>query len=513
MMLKNKFFSASILSGIFIGTSFIPFPPWASLFAFVPLWSYWLQETSTKKIFWSGWITQFLLTLIGFNWIVITIHDFGGMPWPVAVIGLIAFCCFATIYIPVSGLLFSLVRKKIQLNALQSVVLMAALLALLEPLVKTIFPWNFGYTLMTLPLPIFHVAEWIGFEGLSSIVIFMNVISFCIFYPVSKNINKFTGALALVVITSSLTVMGYVLKGRIPQNDKSVRVGIVQANIGNLQDQREIYGRGYRGKIIDNYLGLSRVEQGKNNPEIIIWPESAIPIDLGSNALSAYNESLKRNILDSNISLISGTFGRAPNGQALNSVVFIDEGKFIGPGYSKTHLLAFGEYIPGSQIFPTIKAWLPQVSDFKAGNGPQVTEFKDIKFGIQICYESLFPRFSTKLANLGTEIIVNVTNDSWYGTYMQPYQHMYMTLARAIEVRRPLIRSTNTGISTVVLADGTILQQSTSNEVWSSTYDVPYTSDLEQTFYSENTNLGFYVKLLLLIGIIAIGLKQRKAHI
>ena len=512
MMLKNKFLSASILSGIFIGTSFIPFPPWASLFAFVPLWSYWLQETSTKKVFWSGWLTQFILTLIGFNWIVITIHDFGGMPWPVAFLGLIAFCSFATIYIPISGVLFSLIRKRIQLNALQSVTLMAILLALLEPLVKTIFPWNFGYTLMTLPFPVFQVAEWIGFEGLSSIVIMLNIVSFCIFYPINKSINKVTGVLSLIVVVSSLGLIGYSLKSRLPQNDKSIRIGIVQANIGNLADQYRIYGRGYRSNIIAKYLELSKIEQQENDPEIIIWPESAVPIDLGADASNSNNETLRRSILDSNISLITGAYKRASTGQALNSVVFIDEGELVEPSYSKTHLLAFGEYIPGSQFFPEVKEWLPQVSDFKPGNGPQVTTFKDIKFGIQICYESLFPRFSTKLANLGTEIIVNVTNDSWYGTYMQPYQHMYMTLARAIEVRRPLVRSTNTGISTVVLADGTILEQSQSNEVWSSTYDVPYTSNLEHTFYSRHTNLGFYVKLLVLVGIIFMGFKQRKTN-
>ena len=509
-MLKNKFFTASILSGIFIGTSFVPFPPWASLFAFVPLWSYWLQETSTRKVFWSGWLTQFILTLIGFYWIAITIHDFGGMPWPVAIIGLIAFCSLATIYIPISGVLFSLIRKRIRLNALQSVTLMAALIALLEPLVKTIFPWNFGYTLITLPLPIFQVAEWIGFEGLSSIVILLNIVSFCIFYPISKSINKLTGALTLVVVISSLGLIGYSLKSRLPQNDKSIRMGIVQANIGDLAEQRNIYGRGFRGNVVAKYLELSKIEQQKNDPEIIIWPESAVPINLGTDASNRNNETLRRSILDSNISLISGAYKRASTGQALNSVVFIDQGELVEPSYSKTHLLAFGEYIPGSQFFPQVKEWLPQVADFKAGNGPQVTIFKGIKFGIQICYESLFPRFTTKLANLGTEIIVNVTNDSWYDTYMQPYQHMYMTLARAIEVRRPLVRSTNTGISTVVLADGTMLEQSPINEVWSSTYDVPYSSNSKQTFYSKYTNLGFYVKLLLLIGLVAIGIKQRK---
>ncbi len=509
-MLKSKFLSASILSGIFIGTSFIPFPPWASIFAFVPLWNYWLHETSTKKIFWSGWLTQFLLTLIGFNWIIITIHDFGGMPWAVSALGLLAFCSFATIYIPISGLLFAFIRKKIKLSSLQSILLIATLLALLEPLVKTIFPWNFGYTLMTLPLPTYQVAEWIGFEGLSSIIIFLNVICFCMVYPINKSITKLTGGLTIVLIVSTLTLCGYFLKNRLPENDQSVRVGLIQANIGNLEAQFKLHGMGFRGKIIKQYLDLSKNEKSKNNPEIIIWPETAAPTKLGPKNTNFYNKNLKKSLLESDISLITGAYTKASTGQTSNSVIFLDKDQFVEPNYSKTHLLAFGEYIPGSQFYPKVKAWLPQISDFKAGNGPQVTIFKGIKFGIQICYESLFPRFSTQLSKLGSEVIVNVTNDSWYGTYMEPFQHMYMTLARAIEIRRPLIRATNTGISTVILSDGTILDKSPMDKVWTHTYDVPYTSEQIQTFYSRFTNLGFYLKLLLLMGLIVYGVVQKK---
>ncbi len=507
-------FTYSILSGIFIGTSFIPFPPWASLFAFVPLWHFWQSETSLKKIFWSGWITQFILTLIGFNWIIITIHDFGGLPWPVAFLGLLAFCSFATIYIPMAGLIYGLLKQKAHFNSMQSLLLIATLLALLEPLVKTIFPWNFGYTTITLPLPTFHIAEWIGFEGISSIIIFLNILSYFIIFPISKSFNRAFSSLCLIFILCILTATGYFLKisAHKTNMDKSLSVGIVQANIGNLQEQANLHGFRYKSIIINKYLNLSKEVQKSHDPDILIWPETAAPVKLGPYTSNPYSINLTKELKKLNISLITGTYTRADTGQTANSVVFIDKGEFISPNYSKTHLLAFGEYIPGSKLYPKVKTFLPQISDFKAGNGPQITNFKNTNFGVQICYESLFPRFSTKLAKLGAEVIVNVTNDSWYGIYMEPKQHLYMTLARAIETRRPLIRSTNTGISTVILSNGEILEQSPTRSIWTSVFDVPYSSAPKITFYTKYTNLGFYIKFLLLLLLLVYGFKQRKIH-
>ena len=101
----------------------------------------------------------------------------------------------------------------------------------------------------------------------------------------------------------------------------------------------------------------------------------------------------------------------------------------------------------------------------------------------QIFYESLFPSFSRSLAALGAQFIVNVTNDSWYGTWQEPYQHLYMTLARSVEFRRPVLRVTNTGISSVVLASGDILEQSPIHEPWAGLYKVPYLRTPPETFY------------------------------
>src|SRR5262245_58012825 len=102
-------YRAPIVAGIFIGTSYIPFPPWASMFAFVPLWIFWLAQAergeSLKKIFLAGWITQFVLTLIGFNWIAHLAKEFGHFPWAVAIVTLLLFCAFANLYVPLAGII------------------------------------------------------------------------------------------------------------------------------------------------------------------------------------------------------------------------------------------------------------------------------------------------------------------------------------------------------------------------------------------------------------------------
>jgi apolipoprotein N-acyltransferase len=132
-----------------------------------------------------------------------------------------------------------------------------------------------------------------------------------------------------------------------------------------------------------------------------------------------------------------------------------------------------------------------------------------LKIAPQICYEGLFAYFSRDLANLGAQIMVNATNDSWYGTWQQPYQHFYMTLARGVEFRRPILRVTNTGISSIVLASGEILQRSPIHEQWSDVYRVPYLKNPQPTFYQQ----WFYLLPILLwisfISLFILAIKQR----
>jgi apolipoprotein N-acyltransferase len=184
--------------------------------------------------------------------------------------------------------------------------------------------------------------------------------------------------------------------------------------------------------------------------------------------------------------LITGAYGfdRASR-RMTNSLFTLDRtGQILPPHYSKSILLAFGEYIPGETLFPWLRDWLPPIGQFARGAGPTtLLKLDDHRIGPQICYESLFPSFTRALADLGAQFIVNATNDSWYGHWQEPYQHLYMTLARSVEFRRPVLRATNTGISTAALASGSVLRLSPIHEAWADTYTIPYRRNPAATFY------------------------------
>ncbi|PPD47973.1 MAG: apolipoprotein N-acyltransferase, partial [Methylobacter sp.] len=119
-----------ILSGIFIGTSYIPFPPWASLFGFVPLWLFWLRQTRLRPVLLGGLLTAFVFTLIGFNWVALTLHQFAHLDWPWAIVGLMLYGVIANLYVPVAGLFWFLGRRFLRGSERWSLWLMAVITVL-----------------------------------------------------------------------------------------------------------------------------------------------------------------------------------------------------------------------------------------------------------------------------------------------------------------------------------------------------------------------------------------------
>ena len=153
--------------------------------------------------------------------------------------------------------------------------------------------------------------------------------------------------------------------------------------------------------------------------------------------------------------------------------------------YRKTYLLIFGETIPFVEQFPWLAKYNPGGAGFSRGSGPMVMPFQDFQIGPQICYESLYPSFSAELVKKGADFLVNLTNDSWFGPTFEPKQHMIMTLARTIEVRRPLIRSTNTGFTSAALADGSILAPGPLYKNWVGFFEINLLKNAPKTFYTQ----------------------------
>ncbi len=486
---KNNIWLLPILSGILIGTSYIPFPPWASLFCFVPLWLFWSQQNSIRRVFLGGCITTFIFTLIGFNWVAYLLHEFAHVNWFLSVVGMLVYAGIAHLYVPLAGMLWYLGQKKLRCPESMSLMLMAMATVLCETYSLTLFDWNFGYTWFGSGIPIYHLAEIIGFSGLSAGTLLFNLPFYVIWKHRHQRFAKIL-TLASLAVFVLLNGVGQWLKSRLPEPDASFTTLLVQGNIGNEEKLAAELGRGFRDEIIKHYQNLTdqglQANQG-SDVDFIVWPEGAFPSLLGDDFKHLqYSRGLRAFVETRRIPLITGAFSAASDSQLITNSLFVLDsyGEIVPPHYSKSILLAFGEYIPGERFLPEIRRWLPPIGHFQPGPGPTVLlALNGYKIGPQICYESLFPDFTRQLANLGAQFIINVTNDSWYGKWQEPYQHMYMTLARGVEFRRPVVRATNTGISTVVLASGEILQRSPLHRSWTGLYKVDYVKHPAATFY------------------------------
>ncbi|OQW49282.1 MAG: hypothetical protein A4S09_12260 [Proteobacteria bacterium SG_bin7] len=492
--------SRAILTGILVGTSFIPFYPWAIYFCWIPIWREWVDNPKAKNVFWQGWVAQFVLTLIGFHWVSHVASEFGHLPLPVAILVLLAFASFANLQVPLAGLFWSYFQRKYHFSREQNFILLALVLIVFEYFFPMIFPWNMGYTWLYAGWPSYHWADFFGFQGLSAITILINLI---VVIGIERARNKITVrpvVISLALLLLGLNVGGALRNQRWESTDSKISFLQVQANIGNFEKYVAERKGLFRDYILDRYLELTR-KGLEDFPDVdaIIWPETAIPDRLDDfYKFSPINANLRKAIATFNKPLVTGAYSSDPSSpQVFNAMFFFGrQGELTSPPYRKNILLAFGEYFPGAQWFPKLKELVPEISDFGRGKGPIATPILDFYAGPQICYEGLFPEYSKEMISQGAQFFINTTNDSWYDTVFEPKQHMYMTLGRAIEFRRPLVRVTNTGISTAILANGKILGQTAMNQPVYQRIDISFLKEGGHTFFERN---GHYYPILFLI--------------
>lgn len=499
MVRLREFFKTyrwALLSGILMGTSYVPFPPWALIFCWVPLWLDLAHENSLKRVFWKAWWAQFALSLIGFHWIAYVSHEFGYLPWPVAIVVLLGFCAGIHLYIPLACMAAKYMSQRLQLSAGGFFVLAACAHSLGEIWWPAIFPWNLGYPLLWSGVPVAQFMDVIGALGLSFLVHLINAGIATLWRRREARLTWAAGS-AFVIFVALFSWWGLQRSDAWKGGDKNLRVLMVQGNIGNLEKVMAEKGAGFQREITQRYFRLTRqaLQQNLLNGgapvDLIVWPESAYPDFLGNhNHFRFYSSQFEDFVRDIQTPIITGSYANDPpeaaerrdyNGMFLYGRDSVAQ----SPAYHKTYLLIFGEYVPFGEMFPVLKRLNPGGPGFGRGSGPVIWNYEGLRVGPQICYESLYPDFSEALVKKGAQILVNLTNDSWFGPGFEPRQHMIMTLARGVESRRPLLRSTNTGITTAILADGQILTRSPLFTEWAHVFEIPYRENPSLTFYTQ----------------------------
>ena len=498
-----SFYIGPILSGVLLGISYIPFLPIGMFFALVPLWFFIFHQKNLKQVLIGTWICQFITTLIGFNWLAYTVYTFGDMSWISSILILLVFCSFSNIFMVVSGGLWFILSQNISLphKTILKLILLPILFTTFHSLIPNLFPWHLGYVWIV-GFPALHTAEIWGFRFLSTLLYIFNLLFLILYQHKWDKIGRTAlgGALSLFLF---LNIFGFYLQKRLPQPQEKLNIILVQENIGqfkNLKLMSHFKNRSeqtystlknltYRGlfQIRKKYRKLTQID-------FILWAEGAYPYTILKNQSSS--EPLSSLASRLRIPILTGGSGRDGKNYSNSLFIFDRKGIIKKPIYDKMKLLAFGEYIPMADRFPFIKKFFPYFSGrFVRGKSQQVVNLEGKKLGLQICYDSLFDRFTRRLALDKAQVLINITNDSWYGSWQEPWQHLLMSSARAIELRRPFIRATNTGFSTVVQSNGTVMKISPLNKPWSHFYSVPYSKNPPRTLFM---TWGFYINEIFL---------------
>ena len=449
--LKNMYaILLSVLSGLLLSAGF----PKPSMFylawvAFVPL-LHAIRGRTGKRAFALGYICGIAHSLTSLYWIDYAIYHFGGFSFALSCLILLLLCAIMAVY----PALFALAAQKF--DSFPALYVFGppftwVALEWIRAHAITGFPWaNLGYTQTPLT-HLIQIADITGVYGLSWLVVFCSTV----LSGVIRNYCRRSGAAVLAGLIVCVLIYGFWRCGqieRLQHPEAAVNVAVVQGNIA--QDQK--WDPATVDKTIETYGRLSReAAQAKPTPDIFVWPESAMPFFYGLNDKPSLEvDEVVRGI---GMPLLFGSLGAAPSGgkvHLLNSAYLLDGKAFLLGSYAKQHLVPFGEYVPFVSLFSFAQSASVGPVDFVSGTNPGPLIFKGLPLGVLICYEDIFPDIARETVQRGAEVLINITNDAWYGDTSGPYQELEISRWRAIETRVPLARAANTGISAIFDATG-----------------------------------------------------------
>jgi apolipoprotein N-acyltransferase len=306
-------------------------------------------------------------------------------------------------------------------------------------------------------------------------------------FPLSQTVIGF-----IVLFISILLTIVY---GQIRLNEhrpgESFRVGIIQGNI----EQDKKWDPAYQDTVLEIYKDLS-LKAASSSPSLIIWPETALPFCFDADRrytreLISFQNQINAYLLVGSILVKEKIHDRYT---LSNSAVLLDKDGNTVYTYDKIHLVPFGEYVPLHKALFFIDKLVVGIGDYVRGARHIRAETPFGSFATLICYEVIFPGLVRKFYANGGDFIVNITNDAWFGKTTGPYQHFSTAVFRAVENRKPLIRSANTGISGYIDSNGRILSKTDLFQRTILVSDIR--TDKTRSFYAKYGDLFTYVWII-----------------
>lgn len=453
---RSSLFAAALGSATVAG--FAPlylFPlPVVTIALMIGLWS--RADTPRRAAALGGWFgLGFFLT--GVSWVYVSLHNFGAMPAPLAALATLLFCAFLALFPAAAAYGYA---KLTAPPWVKLVLLLPALWMLAEWVrgwIFTGFPWlTLGYS----QVPVSALAGYAPVVGVFGVSLLTVMSAGLVVMAIDRDRSRAGGGAAhrikgvirdpALAVLAAIWVGGYAL-GQVKWTTPAgapTRVALLQ---GNIPQDIKWTPEGLRATF-STYQRLALASDAK----LIVLPETALPLFL-HDVPADYLDSLANHARRVGGDVLIGVPERLPSGEYYNSLISLGAAK--PQVYRKTHLVPFGEYIPGRPVLGWIVSILSiPLLDFARGpSDPKPLAVAGQQVAINICYEDAFGVEIIRQLPEAT-LLVNVSNVAWFGRSIAPMQHLQISQARAIETGRYMLRATNTGMTAIVDERGEVLK-------------------------------------------------------
>jgi apolipoprotein N-acyltransferase len=435
---------AAAASATLVTLSLAPFAFWPLSVASLLILIYLLQELKPTQAARRGWFFGMGLFASGTSWVYVSIHVYGNAGVPLALFLIVLFCAGLALFGALTCWIYVRFLQNTPLGKLLGFPAIWVLGEWFRSWFLTGFPWLLtGYSQTDGPLQ-----GWVPLLGVYGISLLIALTASSLHWLLEKQ-----GAIRWLpaVLCLLIWISGPLMKQIewVEPQGPAIEVSLVQANI----PQELKWLPEHLDSTLDTYLDLTDNLWGK---EVIIWPEAAIP-RLRDQAVG-FLQKVNDLALQSNSALITGIPTRQltdNNYRFYNSIIAMGRG---GGNYSKQRLVPFGEYVPlENWLGGLIQLFDLPMSSFSGGRPDQAAlNANGIMMGASICYEVVYPNLVSRSARQA-DILITLSNDTWFGGSIGPLQHLQMARLRALENGRYMLRATNNGISAIIDHNGKVV--------------------------------------------------------
>jgi apolipoprotein N-acyltransferase len=489
------------VSGALYCLGFAGFDIWPlSLVAFVPLFVA-LEDATPRQALQVGLVAGTVMNVCGFYWLLNMLKIFSGFPVPLCALFMVIICSYQGGRSALTCWLYARARERGHGAGDERYLVFSAAFIAGELLYPVLFPWNFAASAHTVPI-LTQTADLGGPVLVGLVLLSVNVL---VTEFVLGRIQKRTPSRRVLVISSAVPLLA-MLYGwyRLTSIDALVRespkamVGMVQGNM-SLLAKRQDPAEGLR-----RHLDLTH-QLRNEGADLVVWSEtSAMSPAQEDRAFQVLRDRVGKQL---GVPTIFGAVIYRHDGDLLKlfnvAVASTKEGD-ITSRYDKQYLLMFGEYLPLGDTFPILYKWSPHSGQFRPGTSlePLTTKVRGVERRITtlICYEDILPGFTNDaVRHASPDLLVNITNDAWFGDTAEPWEHLALAKLRAIEHRRYLVRSTNSGVSAIIDPVGRTVVNTKTFEIATAKAEVAFLN--HRTLYEIVGDKLWYLVALLSLGL------------